>query len=148
MNDAPAGVFEMLKMCGGFGWLAVLLGLLGVALGIAAVAVALTAANKRVGLVVGGVAFVVGTFAASSGVVGNVRGNAVVEEALRSAGASGLVDASQLARIRDEGRREAGMCLPIGAVSGSPAILLGLAASAAAFVLGRGKNEGDARPGA
>jgi len=60
--------------------------------------------------------------------MGMMRGRAITDEAV----SGGVLDPSQVARIREEGYSEAGECIPVGGACGAlplfgglPAILIG-----------------------
>jgi len=109
--------------------LSLLAGLGGLALSMIALGAALFRA--RAAVLLSWLALSVALLPAALGAIGMTIGRARMDRAI----ASGFVDPSQLARIREEGYREAGSCVAVGGAFTALPLCFAIAALAAAHSL-------------
>jgi len=117
-------------MCGWPAWVILLFAILGFAL--AALGFLLSAAKKPLGgAIVGAVAVLVSLGSVGMGPVGAMLGRSMTEDAL----ASGAIDPSMKARIREAGYEEADGCKTVAFSLGSTPLVASLGALALGIVM-------------
>jgi len=126
-----ADVWWSFSACGWTSWLT-LLTALG-AMAFAAITLAAVLFRARAGALMSWVALAISLLPIGAGAAGMAVGRSRVNQAI----AGGLLDPSQLARIREQGYREAGSCVTLGVSFAAVPLLLALGALGAAYALGR-----------
>jgi hypothetical protein len=122
-----ADVWNTFQSCGGPAWLCLLFGILGGALGIGALLVA--ALGVPWARTAGMVALIVALSPVLVGVLGRLRGRAIVESVL----ASGAIDPAREELIRQQGYLEADSCVVVGGTCTVLPLVLSVAALGLAF---------------
>lgn len=112
-------MFQAIRECGFWGYVALFLGFLGTAIGVGAV-VAFALAKRRVALTLGVFALLAAMFSFGAGAAGRQLGRATVESILP------LVAPDQAERLREAGYAEADQCVSVGGGAGALPVLLGL----------------------
>jgi hypothetical protein len=103
---------ESFRDCGFLAFLSLALGILATLIGVVALALALI--KPRTGLIIGVLALASSLGAPGAGVLGMIWGRQKTEAAI----AGPWIAPEQKERIRVEGYREAGLCVPVGATIG------------------------------